>query len=229
MTIGVLIDDILLRVMGGNTSDDMQIEREQVAHWLAINRDMLVKAKLDEDLKNGRQLDSFYIEREVYKIPEIEATDGIEDPDENIYIELLKKPLSLNKDLGVLNVWTEEFIPVSKARIENFAWVQDLKYAKPSINHLVYYRLNGKIFIKGLTYKNLHLDNFIVDYIPSMADQALEETDDIKITDDLIPPLLEIVEDIARRELYGIQDQMNDGVPPTPQTQLDVDKLKEPK
>lgn len=229
MTIGVLIDDILLRVMGGNTSDDMQIEREQVAHWLAINRDMLVKAKLDEDIKNGRQLDSFYIEREVYKIPALEETEGVEDPDENIYIELLKKPLSLNKDSGILNVLTEEFIPVSKARIENFAWVQDLKYAKPSTNHLVYYRLNDKIFIKGLSYKNLDLDNFIVDYIPSMADQALTEADDIKVTDDLIPPLLEIVEDIARRELYGIQDQMNDGVPPTPQTQLDVDKLKEPK
>lgn len=229
MNLNVLIDDILLRVSAGAPSDDFQIEREQVLHWLTINRDMLVKAKLEDDIKNGRQMDSLYIERETYKIPDLEETDGIEDPDENIYIELLKKPLSLSDDRGVINVWTEEWVPVLKARIENFSWVQDLKYAKPSINHLVYYRLNDKIFIKGLNYKNIDLDNFIVDYIPSMADQGLSESDDLKITDDLIPALLEIVEDIARRELFGLQDTSNDGIQPTPQTPLDIDKLKENK
>jgi hypothetical protein len=229
MLLSKLIDDILLRVSGGSPSDDMQIEREQVGHWLSVNRDMLVKAKLDDDIKNGRQLDSFYIEREVYKIPDLEATEGIEDPEENIYITLTKKPLSLFKDSAIINVWTEEYLPVYKSRIENFSWVQDLKYAKPDLKHLVYYRLNDKLIIKGLNYKNLDTDNFIVDYIPSAADQELSESDDLPITDDLLPMLLEMTEDIARRELFGVQDQMNDGVPPTPQNQLDIDKLKENK
>lgn len=214
MLIGTLIDSIFLSVYGGNPSDDISLARPQVQLWLLNTRDMLVKAYLDEKIKSGETIDTVYIERETCKITDIEDLDCVDDPDERIFFTITKRPMSLLKDSGVVKVITNEDLLVYKTTLERVETVKDLKYAKPSTTNLVYYRTGLDINVLGLNSKNLTTTSFIVFYVASLSDQTLTETDDIKIQDDLLPSLLQIVEDEARRELFGLQDTENDGTQP---------------
>lgn len=217
MSIGTLIDSIFLSVYGGNPSDDVALSREQVQFWLLQNRDMLVKAACDLQIKNGKPIDTVYVERETNEPTDIEDLPDWDEEDDRIFFTLTKRPMSLLKDQGVLKVITNEGLTVYKTTLERVETISDLKYAKPSPTNLVYYRTQQDINVLGLSPKNLTTTTFTTFYIPSLANQTLTEADDIKLQDDLAPVLLQAVEDIARRELFGIQDTDNDGVSPDPQ------------
>lgn len=214
MIIQKLIDDIVLRLYGGNPSDDVSLARPQIQFWLQSTRDMLVKAFLDKQIQDGRAIDSLYIERETCKATGVEDLDCVEPEDERIYFTLNKRPMSLAKDMGIIKVITDEGLPVLKTTLERVEVVNDFKYAKPAATNLVYYRTGEDVNILGLSEKNLTTTSFIVFYIPSLADQTLTEADDILLQDDLLPSLGDMVEEIARRELFGVQDRENDGTSP---------------
>lgn len=204
-----LIDDILVRVK--STSDDAYLDREQVLHFLSINRDMLVKDYLDGQINKGKPIDPYYIERETCMSLQEEDEDCVGDCDERLFILLSKTPMSLYDDKGVLTVTTYDGVQVTKTQIQSITWIKDLPYSKPTQKNPVYYREGNKIIITGVSPKNKSI-TYIVSYIPSYTSQDLDETAEFKIHDSLIPQLLDVVEQIARRELYGPDDVANNAV-----------------
>lgn len=205
---GKFIDDCVLRLKEG--SDDAYLSREQVGFWLDTYRDAIVKNYLDDLISKGRGVDPYYFEREnCLEIGE-EDEDCVEPEDERLYVQVSKNPMSLLDDKGFLQLTTNEGSIVLRSRLENITWINDLPYAAPSCRNLVYYRDGRKLVIQGLSRKNKSTE-FIATYIPSYANQELGEDQEFKIHDALIPQLMEMVEEVARREVYQPEDTANDG------------------
>lgn len=208
MVTSKLIDDLLVRVKA--TSDDAYLDREQVQHFLATTRDMLVKEYLDGLIKNGKAIDPFYLERETCKSLEEEEEDCVGDCDERMFILLDKEPMSLYDDKGVILVTTYDGVVVLKANVASLSWIKDLPYSKPTQKNPVYYREGKKIVIAGISRKNQSI-TYTVTYISSLSSQEIGEGEEFKIHDSLIPILMETVEQTARRELGFPEDVENDG------------------
>lgn len=209
MILGKLIDDVVLRV-GPKPSDDDELSRSQVGWWISNIRDGVVKEYLDSQIKGGYPLDSFYVERETCKAATSEEVECVDAEDERIYLTLLKQPMALYNDAGVLRVLTSDGVMLDKSRMEAIDWVKDLKYGKPTTKRPVWYRDNKIVVLEGVSYKNLQ-ETYIVYYIPSASSQALDETQDIKISDELLPVILEKVEELARREMGVPIDNIDNG------------------
>ena len=209
-----LVDDIQARVYAGAPSDDSELPKDQILHWLSTVRDAVVKQKLDQDIAKGRQLDSYYMERETCKSITQEDLECVDEDEDRKYFTLSKTPMSLLKDMGVVKVITNEGIPVMKARLEQLEMLRDMKYSKPSPTNLTYYRDGNTIVVLGMGDKDLTSTEFIVYTIPTYSSQLLSLTDDILVSDDLLPTVLDAVEEIARRELFGVADLTNDGNQP---------------
>jgi len=213
MTLKYLADDIILRLTQGAPTDDSELEITQVIYLLAQCRDSLVQQYVNKQIAAAQPIDTQYKERYLADTMIAEDEDTVGADDERLYVTLPKQPLSLINDMGVVQVLTQEYLPVLRYRAENFTIYQYLRFAKASPHNICFYRDNLKIIIKGLTRKNKDNDKFIVDYIPSLSSQLPAETDDIQLSDALLPQLTEMVEGIMKRQMYETtQDLTNDGV-----------------
>lgn len=213
MTLGTLADDIILRLTQSNPTDDSEIEKSQVMYLLAQNRDLLAKNYLDKQLAAAQPIDTQFITRHIADTVEIENEDEIAIDDERLYVELPVQPLTIVNDMGVVQVLTQEYLPVLRYRGEYMTRYQNLRFGKASSKNICFYRYDRKIIIKGLTRKNKDNDKFIVDYIPALASQTLTDSTDIKLSDALLPELTNMVEEIMKRQMYqSVQDLENDGV-----------------
>jgi hypothetical protein len=211
MILSTLISDIILRVYQGKPSDDSELSRSQILHWLVTNRDQIVKEYLDSLIKAGKPLDTYYATRETGETTSVEDLPDTEDEDERIYLQLTNTPMTLLNDLGVFRVISEDGVMVEKARSESIDWVKDLKWGAPSVKRPVYYREDKKIILEGLSYQNLD-ETFIVYYIPTASSQSLTEASDLLISGELIDILLTKVETMAKAEILGTQSDLeNDG------------------
>lgn len=215
MLLGQLVDQIELMVYEGKPSDDVTLERAQIADLLSFYRDQLVKEHLDNLIKAGKGLESYYFEHFNSAQAQEESVAGVDDDDERLYITLPKQPMSLLNDRGVVKVTTNEGFIVLRSRLENIETIKNLRYAKPSPANMVWYRDNKTIVIEGLFWKNKDSATFETVYIPTYTSQHLTEADEFKISDEFLPILLTQVEDVAKRQIYGSQsDDNNDGVDP---------------
>jgi hypothetical protein len=217
MTIGDVADGVILSVTGLNPSDDTNVDKSYVMYLLAQVRDASVKGYLDKAVSSGLPIDSQYITREYCKVLGIEDEDCVDEEDERIYFNLTKRPLDIIGDRGVVEVTTDEKISVLKAQMQNITMFRDLRFSKPSPNNIVYYRHDKKIVIEGLSSKNISSDEFIVDYVPSLASENLAATDELMVSDALLPSVADTVTTMLMQQLGIPKDQDNDGVPPTVQ------------
>lgn len=214
MTIGDAADAVILSVTGLNPSDDTQVDKEYVMYLLAQNRDAIAKQYLDKLIQAGLPIDSQFITREACKVLSQEARACVEDEDERLYFNLINRPLDLIRDSGVVEVTTDENIPVLKAQLQNITMYRDLRFSKPSPENLVYYRHDKKIVVEGLSHKNKASDEFIVDYVPALASETLAATNDLHLSDALTPALLDTVSKMLMEYLGKPIDRENDGVTP---------------
>jgi hypothetical protein len=214
MTLGDAADGVILAVTGLNPSDDTNVDKSYVMYLLSQVRDATVKGYLDKAIASGLPIDSQYIVRETCKVLSIEDEDCVDEEDERIYVMVEKRPLDLVRDMGVVEVTTDEKISVLKAQMGNITMFRDLRFSKPSTNNLVYYRHDKKIVIEGLSSKNLKGDEFIVDYVPALASESLGASDDMVISDALLPTVVDTVTKMLMEQLGIPQDVENDGVPP---------------
>ena len=217
MNLGTAADAVILSVTGLNPSDDTNVDKSYVMYLLAQVRDASVKGYLDKAIQAGLPIDSQYIVRETCKVLSIEDEDCVDEEDERIYVTLEKRPLDIIRDMGVVEVTTDEKISVLKAQMQNITMFRDLRFSKPSANNLVYYRHDKKIVIEGLSSKNLKGDEFIVDYVPALASEALVATDELLVSDALLPTVVDTVTKMLMEQLGMPQDVENDGVPPSQQ------------
>lgn len=204
------ISNIELLVQKGLVSDDSPLDRSQILFWLISNVDAIGKEYLDLQIGAGKPLDSVMFLKEACKLIADEDESCVDLEDERSYITMTYQPMSLLNDMGIVRVTTNDGYFVHRSREEQIDIVKDLRYAKPTKDHLVYYRENKKLFIEG--FNNTPNTKFIVWYIPTAESQSLTEASEIKLPGELIPMLLERVEQIALREMQvGVQDLENDG------------------
>jgi hypothetical protein len=209
MILSKLISDVELRCYSGTISDDAELSKTQVLHWLLITRDQLVRDYLNLVIQNGKPIPTEYQIREVHEAAAEDLSDT-EEEDERIYLTLDYQPMSLLNDLGVQRVLSQDGVQVLRTRSENADWIKDLKWGKPSVKAPVFYRDSRKIILEGASYKNPK--PWIVYYIPTATSQELEMEDDLVISDELLPDLLMRVSEMARQEMYGsVADNENNG------------------
>jgi hypothetical protein len=218
MTKNQLISDIILRVTKGLPSDDLELEPSQVAFWINIVSDLVVKEYLDAKLADGKAIDSFFIKQESCKPLNNEADPCIDDDKERIYVRLKQEPMDLYMDKAIVLMKTNEGSYIYKADLSTIDQIGLLEFAKPSTNNLVYYR-DGKtkVVIEGIPRSLMSIVEIIVWYVPKQDIECLADTDEVAIPNELIGLVQEGVEDLARRQLFGVQDINNNGVDETAQ------------
>jgi hypothetical protein len=207
----VAADDVILRTYSGQVSDDEGLSISQVIHWLVMERNRIAQEYLNGQIRNGAPLDTFYQIREACESAEAEELDCVDDEDERIFLTLERQPLSLFNDAAVNRVLTEEGVMLNKARNESIDWIKEDKYMKPTIKNPVWYRDNKKIILEGVSYKNLQ-DKYIVYYYPTQDPATITGEDEINLSDELMPILMDGVTTIALNEIYRtMKDLQNDG------------------
>lgn len=121
--------------------------------------------------------------------------------------------VDLINDSGVLRVLTDEYDEVKKSSIQSLDMVKNLRFAGPSSETLVWYRSGKQIFIEGLNTAEIYDNTFIVDYVEKQNVVVLGLTQDIRITDILLPVLIDKVVQRGKLQMYGtVPDVGNDGV-----------------
>ena len=195
-----LISDIELRVTGGKPSDDLGLPRKQISYWLDIVRDSLVANFLNDLIKRGLDVPIEYLEKETISLTS--SGKGT----------LSKTPLAIRDDMGVVRVIDNEGRQLKKVSLHNEDWLSDLKYCKPVSDNLSYKRENQSIYVLGKDEYELSYDTVTVYYVSKYLGSGIEDSDEFKIDPILQDVLLEEVEQLAMREVYGTaQDLENDG------------------
>ena len=216
MTKNKIIDDVILRITKGKPSNDIELERAQVSHWVGITANEMATDALKASLGNSSAINGNYIIVEKGLIFTPEVTQGSSEYGNRNYVEILNKPLGLPYDAGIVYVTTDSGKEILSTTHTHISTVRELEMTKPSPSVPVYHREEKKLFIEGFTttmmyslyeYHNLTVH---VHYVPSM--EALDGDEELPISDDLAMELADRVEEIARRQHGQINDLINDGV-----------------
>lgn len=204
-----LISDIELRLSKGNVSDDFQIDRRQIRHWLDVVRTAMIR---EADDKGGvsQALEDYL---KLYECNLIEEElKGCDDGCDNLRytVTLPSRVASLKNDLGVYRVETQGGETVKRMRLSEVSRFKHLKYGRPSNVNISWYRVDDKLFIQGGT-DNFKKNGKINLYLVLEDSSDLSDDDEFPVDHSLIAPILDRVEAIGRRQLEMIEDEANDG------------------
>lgn len=207
-----LVSDIILRITKSKPADDLELEPKQVEFWLSIVIDSMVKDSLDNLIDSGQRLPDFYVIKEGLKPIYSEAYYSVDDEDERMYVELKKPAMTLNNDLAILRVTTNEGSFFHKTRLTTVDFTESMEFSKASTNNLVYYRDGKKrLILLGVSRELIDVIEIFVWYIPQTDIECFAGDEELPIPQDMIEEIQLRVEDLARRQMYGVADIENDG------------------
>ena len=207
------ISDIELRLLQSNPSDDSELEKDQIALWLQITLNKLVKQEVTAAFKRGDTIPPIYIVREEGIELAEEEVDDIDDFKQRIWLELENDVLDLNNDRGIIRVEDYDGNLITKTTIDQLSMIRDLRFSRPSLNNILYHRVGKKVFVEGFNTADLDYNPIIVYYIPKQNVIEMEDDDEILVTDQVLPFLLDSCVEYGKMMLYGTQaDVNNDGV-----------------
>lgn len=211
MTKHQLISDVILRISAGKPSDDLELEKKQVAFWIDQVLNALVKKTLDERIMKGNGVDPIYLYSEMNKSVNLSQNNNT-----NVfYIDLDFEPMNLHRDGGVARVANNDGLNlVNKIRIEDLDTLSQLKMSKPSLKNIKYSRIKERIYLYGLTIDTYDYNKFDIVYVPmTKALEQLKDNDIIYVGEDLTPIIAEAVIQMAKDELFNSFDDLdNDAV-----------------
>lgn len=208
-----LISTVFLQVYEGAPSDDANLEEREVAFWLTLHLNQLVATELNEKLKRGEPFPSIYKKRASCEVLTLEDIDCGDDCQDRVFTELTEDILTINRDAGVLRVITDEGDIVLKASIETLDFLRYMPFAKPSSENLVYVREGKKFYIEGMKGVDVPFSKLNIDYIPKQDLSSMAETDEVLVSDLVLPELIDLTVQRAKQEIYGSQqDLANNGV-----------------
>lgn len=208
---GKLISDIELRITKSKPSDDLELERSLIGHWLDVVRDGLVVDELQANYKAGSPINPVYIEKDTCKV--LVTEDNLCEECDDFYLQLTAIPLATIKRNGILKVTLSDGTVVFPASILDLDVVQLLQFAKPTEHNIVYTHISDKLYMKGVKANSaVDILSFTVYYVASYSNGSVVESDEFRISDALLPILLDEVEVIARRERGSEEDLENDGI-----------------
>jgi hypothetical protein len=213
-----LIDDLELRLYKSKPSDDGEISKDYIAYLIDLYRNQLVKTKLDDNLKKGIEIDPFYQIREL-DIPLVRETGVSYDPvftKYRYYISTEKVPLKLIGDKGIIRINNNYGKNVAHSDSISAEFLTGLPYGGASTADQLFFREEGnKIFIFKNTEITQNLYKYDVLYVPMADAESFLNDAEYPLDDELIPVLLELVEEVLLRMMNGgAVDLENDGTDP---------------
>lgn len=208
-----LISDVQLQLHQSILTDDIAIEDSQIAVWASDFLNELVRRECTVAIRAGKSIPPVYITRETGLELTEEDVDEIDDEDQRMYLELENEVLDIEGDKAVVKVLDYDLNLIHKTSTENIEVINDLRFARATSENPLYYREGKKIFIKGFATADLDFNEFICVYIPKQDVYAMEDTDEIKATDQIVNALVDMCVARGLKELYGGQpDTQSDGV-----------------
>lgn len=214
-TVRDLVSDIELATYQGDISDDIALEKSQIKYWISTDLNSLVANECNEKIKRQEMIPAIYVKRTELEVPDIE-TDDVDECDERIFLDLPEDVLTINKDMGIVRVITDEGDPILRASLETLDYIRNLRFAKPSANNLVYYHQQKKLFIEGFKPSDIPFNSLFVFYVPKQDLLTMADTDEVLVSDLVLPTLIDSVVNRAKSEIYGSeQDTESDGTDKT--------------
>lgn len=207
------IFDVLMQISQASPSDDIEVSEKQVAFWGSYELNRLVAAELNEKTKRGEPIPAVYIKRTELEVAELEEEDGVNESDERIFVTLDEEPLTLNKMAEIVLVQTDEGDVVKRSDIQTVQYLKDLRFAKPSLENLIYYRQSPtSLYVEGFKNVDLPFNKLFIFYIPKQDLMSLSDDDEILVSDLVLPDVISATVQRGMLELYGAKaDVTNDG------------------
>jgi len=196
-----LVSDIILRISKGKPSDDLELEPSQVEFWIDQILPALVQTSLNQKILNKLGIDQSFIKIEECVEPKVKILD-CRDCQNNVYIDLECAPVDLIRDSGMVRVATEDGDWVDQVTLHELDDITKLRFSKPSLKNIKYTRVKQRLYLHGLNTDTYHLAKFNIAYIPVPTVQGASDTDPIYISDELLKPLADELEALARRQIY---------------------------
>jgi len=213
-TKGALVSDIELRLSRGKPSNDFEIERSQIEHWLDLARDEIVSQKLNSQIMSDEDIDPFYIAKFGEYSAELEQEVALACTKRHVF-SLDKDILSLVEDRGIDRVVATSGKILIQSTFDQIEYLQDLWFSKPSNENMMWYREGNKFFVYGLSDITRSRIKFQVFGVQSNVGSTLSDEDKYPISDDITEIVIEKAEEIGLRELYGeLEDRSSDGNQP---------------
>lgn len=207
-----LVSDIVLQLTQSAPSKDLELEEEQVAFWIQYHLNDLIKKEILAEQAKGKKIPPIYIVREIDLELTEEEVEDISDINQRMYVELENEVLDLPNDDGVVKVLDYDLNSLGKTTTEDLEDTKHFRFAKPSTENPLFYREGKLIFIIGLNTADIEFNPFMVHYVKKQDVLTMTDTDEILITDQLIPILIDLCVQRGKLELYGTQaDAENDG------------------
>jgi len=207
------VGDIELRLSRSKPSDDFELDKSQIKHWIDIVRDSLVADKLNVDIKKGKSIPAIYVRSEFCTVVVDEVNACNSGCGKRKSITVSDDILTLDDDRGVLRVVssTGDWVPIYSA--DEARQVARLRFSKPGEDKAIGYREGQNIFIMGLTDLKTAAVKYNVFYVGATMSFTLSDPDEYPIESILAPIMLDEVEAIGRREfeLERLEDLDNDG------------------
>ena len=215
-TKGEIISDLELRFTKGKPSDDLEIERDQIAFWIDIAANGLLSDYLSKQIKRGEDIDPYYISSSAYKAASEEGLDDVENIDERYYInisDLKVLPLrGLSRDYGVVRIHDEENKQLVDISYDDSSFYKNLCFSKPTRDNIQWYRESDRIYLDGVDVNNSTYKKFRVFYIAPIDSSSILDTSIYPLGDDLLPMAIDIAEGIGWKQIReSIEDIENDG------------------
>lgn len=216
MTKAQIISDVILQLTQSDPSDDLALDERQIAAWLSYHANALVANEINTKLAKSEAIPAIYITREECLIGELEDTDCGGECEDRISVTLTGDVLVLNNQAGVILVETEDGDQIKKGSVETRANFKQVRFSKPSVDNPLYY-LQGenKIYIEGFDDSNIEFDKINVFYVKKRDYIAAADSDEVVVSDLVLPQLIDSIVQRGKLEMYGTQaDVENDGTDP---------------
>jgi len=216
ITKGAIISDIELRLTKGKPSDDTDVIRRQISHWVDITRDMMVSEKLTDIINKKGTVDPFYYASDLCLVPAKLADSCADCPNKDRYhVTLTRDVIWLPRDCGIVRITDDRGNNLAFTNERDIEIFRDLPFSAPSPKNQVAYRENRRIFIEELTESAITFFRYDITYIPKAEGQGLADTADYPLEDELIPELISQVTILGLSQMrQGIGDLENDGTDP---------------
>jgi hypothetical protein len=206
-----LLSDIQLQILQAAPSDDSELELDQIAFWVSNDLNALVATEINSKTARGEMVPSIYIKRATCEASSIE--NNLCGNEDRIFVEINEDILTLNNDAGVVLVQTDGGDQVKKITIETLILFRNMRFAKASDSNLQYYRQGKKFYLEGLKNSDVPFESLDIFYVPKQDVMVLAATDEVLVSDLVIPTLIDSVVQRGKAMLLGSvpEDVDNDG------------------
>jgi hypothetical protein len=216
-TKGELVSDLELRFTEGKPSDDIEIERDQLAFWLDLAANSLVADQLSKQMSRKEDVNPQYIQPSGYLTAQEEGLAEVNAAYERYSIDISGLRIlpfrGKSRDFGVVRVQDNLNKQLVEITYDDSDFYRDLKFACPSSSNQQWYREDGKIYLDGVDFSNVNLRQYRVFYVQSIDSSSLTDAQDYPVGEDILSMIVDIAEEIGWGQLreQPVHDLENDG------------------